>query len=405
MLRDFFRIGLNNLKRRKLRSWLTMIGILIGITAVVALISLGNGLTMVVNSQFGISTTEMITVQAGGLNNMGPPGSAVVDPLTVEDLEEIKKVRGVERVLRRNIPSGKLEFNDKIGFGMAVNVPYGDDLDFFYELMELSLEEGRFLKDSDTNKVMLGYNFYADKAGFDKPIRAGSKIKLQDERFEVVGIVEKKGSFLFDNLVYVNEEPLKELMGYGDEVDIIAVKVKDQGYMGEVKEDIEKVLRKTRNVDKGQEDFEVSTPEATLETVNSVLNGVKIFVSIIASISIIVGGIGITNTMYTSVLERKKEIGTMKAIGARNSDIMIIFLVESGLMGLIGSVVGVIVGISIGYFGVVGINSWIGSTVKPSIDLMLVFLTLAGGFLIGSIAGMAPALRAAKEKPVEALRG
>lgn len=405
MLGDFLRIGLNNLKRRKLRSWLTMLGIFIGITAVVALISLGNGLTDAVNAQFGVSSTEIITIQAGGLNAYGPPGSGAVNPLTTDDLEAVKKVSGVERALRRNLPSGKLEFNDKVGFGFAMSVPSGEDRKFAWDVMDIEIEEGRFLKDSDTNKVMLGYNFYADKTGFDKPIRTGNKVLLQDKEFEVVGITKKKGSFIFDNIVYVNEKPLEDLMGYGDKVDIIAVKVKDQRYMEQVKEDIEKVLRKERNVKEGEEDFEVSTPEATMATVNSVLNGVKLFVIIIASISIIVGGIGITNTMYTSVLERKKEIGTMKAIGAKNSDILFIFLVESGLMGLIGSIVGIIVGISVGYLGTIGINNFLGSTASPSIDFRLMVVTLIGGFLIGSVAGIAPALRAAKENPVEALRG
>jgi putative ABC transport system permease protein len=404
MLLDFFKLGINNLKRRKLRAWLTMLGIFIGITAVVSLISLGNGLADVVNAQFGISSTEMITVQAGGLNSYGPPGSGAVNPLDIEDLQAIERVPGVERALRRNIPAGKLEFNNIVGFGFATNVPSGDNRDFFYEIMDVKVEAGRLLKDSDTNNVMLGYNFYVDKTGFEKPIYPGNKVLLQDKEFEVVGIIEPQGSFILDNVVYVNEEPLKDLMGYGDNIDIIAVKVKDKRYMESVKGDIEKALRKTRNVEKGEEDFEVSTPEASLETVNSILSGVQIFVAIIASISIFVGAIGIANTMYTSVLERKKEIGTMKAIGAKNSDILFIFLVEAGLMGLIGSLVGVIVGESIGYIGTSQINSWIGSTARPSINFSLIGFTLLGGFLIGIMAGIFPALKAAKENPVEGLR-
>jgi putative ABC transport system permease protein len=405
MISDFFRLASNNLKRRRLRAWLTMLGIFIGITAVVSLISLGNGLTDVVNAQFGVSSTEMISVQAGGLNAYGPPGSGAVTPLDTEDLEAIQRIPGVERAFRRNIPPGKLEFNDIVGFGYATNVPSGDDREFFYEAMELEVETGRLLKDGDSNKVMLGYNFYDNKAGFQKSIYPGDTVLLQDEDFEVVGIVEQQGSFILDNVVYVNEKPLEELIGYGEEIDIIAVKVKDKRYIDEVKEDIEKSLRKTRDVDEGEEDFEVSTPEAALETVNSVLGGVQIFVAIIASISIIVGAIGISNTMYTSVLERKKEIGTMKAIGAKNSDIMFLFLVESGLMGLIGSVVGVIVGEAIGYAGTSAINNWLGSSASPTINFGLIGLTLLGGFLIGCAAGLFPAFKAAKENPVEALRG
>jgi putative ABC transport system permease protein len=405
MISEAFLLAFKNLKHKGVRSWLTMLGIFIGITSVVALISLGNGLTMAVNSQFGMTSTEVISVQAGGLNSFGPPGSGAVSPLTTEDMDVVKKVRGVERVIRRNLPTGKLEFNDIVGFGVAINIPDGDDRDFVYDMLELELEEGRFLKDGDTHFVMLGYNFYADKAGFEKPIRAGNRIILQDEVFTVVGITKKKGSFIFDNLVYVNEKTLEDLMEYGDEIDVLGVKVKDSNLMDEVKEDIEKVLRKSRDVDKGEEDFEVSTPEAAMASINSILNGVQIFVFMIASISIIVGAIGIVNTMTTSVLERRKEIGIMKAIGARNSQIFLLFLVESGLMGLIGSLVGIIVGVSIGYFGTVGINNWIGSDAVPSINYLLVIFTLIGGFLIGSVAGITPAIKAAKQNPVDALRG
>jgi putative ABC transport system permease protein len=405
MIRDSFVLAFKNLKHKGIRSWLTILGIFIGITSVVALISLGNGLTSAVNAQFGVSTTEIISIQAGGLNNFGPPGSGAVTPLTMDDLRAVEKVSGIERVLRRNLPSGKLEFNDKIGFGIATNVPSGEDRDFFYEVMELEVEVGRLLKDSDNNKILLGYNFYDEDNTFEKSIKPGNKVLLQDEEFEVVGIIEKKGSFLMDGLVYVNEDPLEDLMDYGDDVDIIAVKVKDKELIDQIKEDIEKVLRKERNVDEGEEDFEVSTPEATLETVNSVLNGVQAFVFMIAFISIFVGIIGIVNTMTTAVMERRKEIGIMKAIGAKNSHIFLLFLVESGLMGLIGSIIGVIVGILIGYLGVVGINNFIGSDAKPSINFILIIITVIGGFLIGAVAGIIPAMNAAKQNPVDALRG
>jgi len=405
MIKDSFVLAFKNLKHKGVRSWLTMLGIFIGIASVVALISLGNGLTLAINSQFGVSSTEVISIQAGGLNSFGPPGSGVVKPLTTDDIKAVERVGGIERVLRRNIPSGKLEFNDKVGFGMAINVPEGDDRDFAWDVLDVEIQEGRFLKDGDTNKVMLGYNFFSDDAGFDKPIRAGNTILLQDKEFEVVGITKKKGSLVFDNIVYVNEGPLEDLMGYGDEVDVIAVKVKDKKYMDEVKADIEKALRKSRDVDEGEEDFEVSTPEATMSTVNSVLNGVKAFVFMIASISIIVGIIGIVNTMTTSVMERRKEIGIMKAIGAKNSHIFLFFLVESGLMGLIGGIVGIIVGISIGYFGTVGINEFIGSHAQPEINFLLIIFTLMGGFIIGAVAGIVPAMNAAKQNPVDALRG
>lgn len=405
MLRDYFLLGFKNLRRRGIRSWLTLLGILIGIAAVVSLISLGQGLQAAVGAQFGVSSTEIITVQAGGMTGFGPPGSGVIDPLYKDDVEAIEKLDTVDLAIARNMPSVKIEFKDKVNFGTAISVPDGDDKDFVYETMELEPEVGRLLKDADTRKVMLGYNFYKENGVFEKPIRPGNTILLQDIEFDVVGITAKKGSFLMDNVVYVNDGPLEELMEYGDEVDLIVVKVKHKELMDDSQEDIENLLRQRRDVDKGEEDFSVETPEAALETVNQVLGGVQAFVVLIAAISIIVGAIGIINTMTTSVIERKKEIGIMKAVGAKNSDIFMQFFVEAGLLGLIGGLVGVIIGINIGIVGVMAINNFIGASTAPQINLWLIFGALVGSFLIGSISGIIPAMKAAKQHPVQALRG
>jgi putative ABC transport system permease protein len=405
MILDYLSLAFRNLKKRGLRSWLTLLGIFIGVAAVVSLISLGNGLQTAVNSQFGVSSTEIISVQAGGLNSYGPPGSAVSKPLTIDDVKAINKLSVVKRAIRRNIPSGKLEFNDKVVFGIAMNVPYGDDRKFTYDALEVEPLKGRLLTDSDDSNVVLGYNFYADKVGLDKPVDLGDTVKLNDKSFKVVGITEKKGSFIFDNIIHVNENPLKDLMKYGDNVDLIAVQVKNKDLVERAKEDIEDLMRKRRNVKKGEEDFEVSTPEAALETVNSVLNGVKAFVALIALISVLVGALGIVNTMTTSVLERRKEIGIMKAIGAKNSHVFTQFLLEAGLLGLMGGFAGAIFGTLIGILGTIALNNFIGSSVSPNIDFLLIFLTLAGSFTIGAIAGIVPAMSAAKQSPVEALRG
>jgi putative ABC transport system permease protein len=405
MFTDYLLLAFRNVKKRGIRSWLTLLGIFIGITAVVSLISLGSGLKLAVNSQFGVSSTEVITVQAGGVNAFGPPGSGVVKPLEVEDLEEIERLSSVKRVIRRNIPTGKLEFNDKLVIGIAMNLPDGEDRKFAYNVLEVKAEFGRLLRDGDINKVVLGNNFYTDKVGLGKPVRPGDKVIINDKSFDVVGIAKKKGSFIFDNIIHVNEKPLNDLMGYGDEIDLIVVQAKSKDTIDETKKDIEKALRKSRNVKIGEEDFSVSTPEAMLSTVNSVINGVQAFIVLIASLSIFVGGLGIVNTMTTSVLERRKEIGIMKAIGAKNSDIFIQFFIESGLLGLVGGILGVLFGVTLGFVGTQGINNFIGAETQPEISILLIVFSLIGSFVIGSVAGIIPAMKAARENPVEALRG
>jgi len=401
---NYFSYAFKNLRKRGLRSWLTLLGIFIGIMAVISLITLGSGLKAAVNSQFGVSSTQAITIQAGGVG-FGMPGSAVVNPLTKQDAEAIGRLGVVELVTSRNLESLLIEYNDKVIVGSIISMDK-DSTDGMYETMDLEVESGRLLKPGDTGKIIVGSN-YADetKNGFEKEIVVGKKILIEGEKFTIIGIMESKGSFLLDNIILMYDYDLEELVELGGDVDIIGVKVKRKDLMEKAKEDIEKLLRERRGVKKGEEDFEVSTPDAILDQVNSIINSVQIFIIIIASISIVVGAIGIINTMATSVLERRKEIGIMKAIGAKNRHIFFQFLVESGLLGLVGGIFGVVAGTVIGYVGTLGINSFVGANTTPSINVLLIFFTLLGSFLVGAIAGIIPAMRAARQNPVEALRG
>ena len=400
---NYYQYSLKNLRRRGIRSWLTLLGILIGITAVVALITLGNGLKTAVNSQFGVSSTQAITIQAGGLN-LGSPGSAVSTPLTKQDAEAIGKLSTIEFATTRNIEQLIIEYNNKIKVNYIIGIEEGTEKES-YELIGIASENGRLLQSGDSKKIVIGHNFIdRKKNGFEKDIKIGKSLMINNQSFIIIGILEKKGSFIMDNIIIMPEKDLDNLVHFGDNVDIIGVKVKDKDLMDKAKEDIEKLLRKRRNVKVGKEDFQVSTPDAILSQVNSVIGGIQIFIVLIASISILVGAIGIVNTMATSVIERRKEIGIMKAIGARNKHIFLLFLVESGFMGFIGGLLGVIFGLFIGYFGTVGINNFVGITAKPTINYFLIFFVLIGSFLLGALAGILPAMGAAKENPVEVLR-
>jgi putative ABC transport system permease protein len=405
MLFDYFYLAFESLKNKRLRSWLTMVGIFIGIAAVVALIGLGEGLKLAVNSQFGVASVEVLTVQAGGISAAGPPGTGVVNPLTEDDVDKIEDLTQIESAIPRHLETGKLEFNNKVIFGISMSIPDGEDRKFAYEALDIEPKEGRLLKDGDSNKVVLGFNFMDDSVGLEKPVRAGNTVLIQGKSFDVVGITEKKGSFIFDNIVQMNEDVLKELFLRDDSVDVIIARVKENGDMNEAKEAVEKLLLKQRDVKKGEEDFSVQTPEAALSTLNDVLLGVQIFIVIVASISVLVGALGIVNTMYTSVLERRREIGIMKAIGARNSDIFKLFFIESGLLGLLGGIIGTILGSIASYIGIKGINSFVGASTQPQINIILIVTMLVASFLIGSIAGITPAMQAARQNPVDSLRG
>jgi len=405
MKAEYFSLAIRNLRRRGIRSWLTLLGVVVGIIAVVSLISLGDGLKLAVNSQFGVSSTEVITVQAGGLNGYGAPGSGVVDPLTEDDSEAIEKLDKVQYAIPRSIETIRLEYNNKLVIGFCTDVPDGEKEKFMYENVDIEALSGRLLQDGDTNKIVIGYDMAnPDKNGFGKAVSVGDRLTINDKDYRVVGILKKKGSFIWDKIILIKNSEMKNLLNLGKDVDIIAVKVVSKDFVKQAREDIEKLLRQRRDVKVGQEDFEVSTPEAALSTVNSILTGVQIFIALIASISIFIGAIGIVNTMTTSVLERTKEIGIMKAIGAKNSDIFFQFFVEAGMLGAVGGIIGITVGLLIGFVGIQGINAFIGSQNPFNISWMLVSATLIGSFLIGSIAGIAPAMKAANMNPVEALR-
>ena len=373
MKRDYFILAVKNLKHRGIRSWLTLIGIIIGVVAVVSLIGLGEGLKSAVESQFGISSTEVISIEAGGIT-MGQPGSGASKPLTTKEMEAVEKVNNVDMVIRRNIRTFKLNFNNNMVIGFGTNIEKGEERKFIYDTIQAETISGRLLKDGDKNSVVLGYNFYADKVGLGKMIDSGNKVDINGKIFRVVGILEKKGSFIFDNIILMESEDMESLLDYDDEVDLIAVKVKDKDLMDKTKEDIEKVLRKERGVKEGKEDFTVSTPEASLDTINSILNGVQIFIVIIAMISVFVGAVGIVNTMTTSVMERRKEIGIMKAVGAKNSQIFFQFLIEAGLLGTVGGIIGVLIGTLFSYVGIIAIGSYIGSDLVFEINWILISL-------------------------------
>jgi len=405
MRSEYFSIALRNLRRRGIRSWLTLLGIVIGIIAVVSLISLGDGLKLAVNSQFGVSSTEIITIQAGGISGFGAPGSGVVNPLTESDATAIEKLDKIQYAIPRRIETLRMEYNNKLVIGFGTDVPEGEKEKFMYETIDVEAQKGRLLQDGDTNKVVIGYDLAdPDKNGFSKAINVGDSISLQGKTYRVIGILKKKGSFIFDKIVLMKTPEMKKLLNLGESVDIIAAKVVSKDVMVQAKKDIEKLLRSRRGVKIGHEDFEVSTPEAALSTVNSILTGVQIFIVLIASISIFVGAIGIVNTMTTSVLERTKEIGIMKAIGAKNSDIFFQFFIEAGMLGMVGGLIGVLLGLSIGFIGIQGINAFIGAQNPFKINWILAIATLFASFAIGSIAGIAPAMKAANMNPVEALR-
>jgi putative ABC transport system permease protein len=404
MKKEHFTLAFNNLKRRKLRSWLTILGIFVGIAAVVSLISLGDGLRTAVMGQFGSLSVDKLTIQNKG-SGFGVPGSTVVEKLNDEDVEIIRGVNGVRIVVPRIIRIAGIEYNEILSFGYVADLPKNsEEADLVYSAFSAEVEEGRLLKEEDRKKVLLG-NDVANNEEFEKKIRVGDKIKINNYEFEVVGILKKSSSFQINMVHILPREDLEQALEIKNEYDLIVAEVEDKDRIQEISEAIKEELRQSRNLNEGEEDFTVETPLQAIASVNTILNLINIVIAGIAGISLFVGGVGIMNTMYTSILERKKEIGVMKSIGAKNSDIAKIFLIESGLLGLVGGIIGAVFGISIALFGANMANKFLGEELfTVSISYILIFEAILFSFVVGAVSGVLPAIQASKTKIVDALR-
>lgn len=408
MFVDFLRLALSNLRRRKLRAWLTMLGIFIGIAAVVSLISLGQGMEKAIAEQFFQLGADKIQVVAKGPGT-GPPGSNSDVQLTESDLQVIRRANGVVAAAGRLIEPIRVEFNDDEIFTYTASLPEDPDeralVSSIANVQEDDIIAGRKLDPGDQWKVMFSEDYITDPKFDGKALSVGDKITIDGQDVEVVGVFKKTGNPFVDLSFVMNEEPIRQLLDIPQKYGVLAAQAGQGENITLVAENIRKDLRNHRNLDEGDEDFNVNSATDVQDAFGTILNVVTGVLVGIAGISMLVGAIGITNTMYTAVLERRKEIGIMKAIGARNSDILSIFLIESGFLGLVGGAIGVFIGIVLSKIVETAATIALGTTlIQANFPWYLIVFSLLGSFLIGSLAGTLPALQASKLPPVEALR-
>lgn len=401
MITDYIAIAIKNTGKRKLRSLLTLVGIFISVATIFVLVALSLGLSNAVEEQFRQFGTDKIFIQPRG--QLAGPGTGGAVELTEDDIDVIDKVTGVKDLTWSIVATGEIEFKDEKRFFTFVGYPL-DRSDVFIETGFYTADEGEVLGEGDFGKVMIGSQYKYNNI-FKRPIKERDKITINGKDFRVEGILEPIGNPGDDRLIYMSEEEFRELTGIENRIDSIIVQIDPGGDINVVADRIERKLFKSRDVDEKTRDFTILTPEEILETFGVILNIITGFLVGVAAISLLVGGIGIANTMYTSVLERTKEIGVMKAIGAKNSDVLLIFIIESGLLGLVGGIIGVIFGFGIAQFiEFVGTKQLGLAILQVSTPLYLFVGSLAFAFLIGAVSGALPAWQASKTNPVEALR-
>ncbi len=404
MLKDYLLYSVKNISNRRMRSWLTMIGIFIGIAAVVSLVSLGQGLQKAVMDQFvGLGADKIIIQPKGaGFGSLGTNPTQLTDT----DLKRVRSIPSIKAVAGEMFRVSTIEFNNKQVVYFVFSLPKDvQQRNIITQLQDSKAETGRLLKPDDRGKVVVGYKYNHDKV-FGKNLRLGDKILVNTKEYEIVAIMKKIGSEYDDTVIYMNEDDFKELFSITtNSYDYIYAQVEPGVEPKTLVPTIERELRKSRNLQKGNEDFEVQTFDELLQSYLTIFGIIQAVVVGIAAISLLVGGIGIMNTMYTSVLERTKEIGVMKAIGAKNSDILSIFIIESSILGFVGGLIGILIGAGISktveFIGTQVIGS---PLLKAAFPMWLLLGALAFSTIIGMLSGLLPAKQASSLKPVDALR-
>ncbi len=399
MWTDYFKLAFRTFMSQKKRTALTLIGIFIGIAAVVALISLGLGLKASIDRQFSLLGTDKIFVTPG--TSMGFAPSTV--KLTQNDVDAVRSIGEIDWVSPMIYKISQVEFGGEIKYGFVMGI---DDSDAPYEqVMEsfgVEYVEGRGV--NRNREVNIPFRYYTADF-FDKPVVVGDKIEIEGKKFKVVGSVSEVGNPSDDSQLYISIEDAKDIFNAEDDaLDYFFIKIKPGTDSEKVAEKVKKELRKTRDVKEGEEDFLVQTTQEVMGSFSTILLILTIVLTGIASISLLVGGVNIANTMYTAVMERTNEIGIMKAIGARNSDIFLIFLIESGILGAVGGIVGIGIGLGLSQLVSVGAAAGGWSLIQAIYPYWLIGGAFLFSFLVGALAGTLPARQAARMKPVDALR-
>ena len=395
---EALKLSLRSISQRKWRSFLTILGIAIGITAIISLVSIGEGLKYSINQQIEKFGANKIIVMPFSSFGRGP--RSIGTKFSEKDVDKIEKVKGIDVVSPFLVKTLEVSFKKNTNLAMVVGLEPEKAEKIFKDVQGYELYSGRFLKRNDKFNVVLGYS--VAKKMFEGEIKVGDKIIISGKKFKVVGILNEVGNQYDDNSVMMPIETLRELTQSYDEITMIMVGAKKTFNVEKVAKDIEDVLSKKH--DKGT--FSVLTTRQLAERITIIATMLSIFLGGIAAISLIVAGIGIANTMLMSVMERTREIGIMKAIGATNSDVLKIFLIESIVLSLVGGFVGTILGVlassslervSTGFV-------MMTTTLKTHVDIKLILFSLAFSGLVGIIFGLWPAYKAAKLDPVEALR-
>jgi len=411
-LKDLFGLALTNIRHRHLRSWLTILGIVIGVASIISLISISLGMSEQINQRIHSLGSNIITVSPGGQQAQraggfglggGPPrggfgggegfgGGGGQAAITFREADDLRTLPGVYKLDARLQHREPVDYKDK---NTSLNI-IGTEPAAFPDTVGTNISYGRFLSISDEYSAVVGFN--VANATFNDFDILNKQVKIGGVPFRVVGILAQSGSMGgTDSAVYIPQKTARNLFNESTDASQLVIVVAPDHDTDTVAAEVEAELLDLHGVTTQTEDFQITTAATIQSAISSISDTLTLFLGGIASISLLVGGIGVANTMFMSVLEQTKDIGVLKALGAKNRDIIYLFLCEAGTIGFVGGVLGVALS-----FIVSNILDTLG--IPSILSTELVLGGLAFSVLIGIVAGISPARNAASIPPVEALK-
>ncbi len=406
-IQDLLTASFDSIRRNTTRSLLTVLGIVIGIAAVILMLSIGQGAQGYVLNQVASLGSDQVFVESGsGDQSSGPPNPFTAQTITLDDVDALRARGPFSFVSATLISTAAVQSGEESIFSDLAGVD-----EYQLDVFPADVISGRFIDRTDVDgyaKVaVLGYDVVRDLFGDQDPL--GEKIKVKGVTFRVVGVMEKQGSKFFQNLdgrVYLPVTTMQRDVVGVDYVNYLAMRA--VGDLEVAKEEARYILRDTHNIDNpngdlAKDDFMISSQQDAANTIGAVGLALTLLLAAIAAISLIVGGIGIMNIMLVSVTERTREIGLRKAIGATEQDILKQFLAEAVMLTIGGGLLGVLIGVGTALLGAFAIQYAIPEwplVIPPS----AVFWAFAVSSVVGLVFGIYPARRAAKLDPIDALR-
>ncbi len=401
ILKEYIKIAIRSLRRSKIRSWLTMIGVVIGVFLIISLLSLSEGIKGAILQQLSMIGKDIIMVFPGELDNLARAVAGDLE-LNNNDIDAIKKAKGVQDVVPMTYKALAIRFEGEVKTILINGISLDKGLTVLRDDMGWQTTDGRW-SIPGKKEIVIGK---AIPENIFPGIKAGDEVTINGKKFEVAGVLQSLGNQQDDSSATMDLAVFQSLTGERDGAKFAMAKVKPGYDVDSVAENIEKELNESRKRVRGIDSptFSVLTSEKATAIVEDILAIIQAAIFGFASISIIVGAVGIMNTMYTSVHERIREIGIMKAVGAKRKTITTIFLIESGFFGLFGGIGGIILGLGLAKMAELVLKTTGGLYLKASMSPWLILFGLTFSFLIGCLAGYFPARGASKLKPVDALR-